>query len=140
MIICSEVVEHLVEPERLIAALARALSVGGFLILSTPNGASWTGRSRCALGEAPPPAVPPDPTGFGHGHISVRGRKQWRMACRAAGLVLVAERRGSLLYGSPAVDRRRWLAGLAIALDGLLDLLRLNELSWETVQLYRRGG
>jgi 2-polyprenyl-3-methyl-5-hydroxy-6-metoxy-1,4-benzoquinol methylase len=140
VIICSEVVEHLVEPERLIASLARALSAGGFLILSTPNGASWSGRLRRALGAAPPPAEPPGPTGSSHGHISVRGRKQWRAACRAAGLALVAERRGSLLYGSPAVDRRRWLAGLAIALDGLLDLLRLNDLSWETVQLYRREG
>jgi len=135
IIVCSEVIEHLVEPGSLITSLAAALPPGGFLILTTPNGASWSGRLKRALGLAP---SPPLAEGGSVGHISVRGRKEWRKLCRQAGLSLIAERRGSLLYGSPATDRCRWFAGLTIALDGILDALRLKDLSWETLQLYRR--
>lgn len=138
VIICSEVVEHLVEPERLIVELAGVLPAGGFLILTTPNGVAWSSRLllRRRISDQTPPA--PLPEGEFFGHISVRGRKEWFALSRRAGLRLVAERRGSLVYGSPAFDRRRWLAGLTVALDGLADTLRLNDLSWETLQLYQR--
>ena len=133
IIICSEVVEHLSDPDRLIARLAELLPAGGHLILTTPNGGSWPARLRRALGRVPAPAE-----AAASGHISVRGRKEWRAACRRAGLRLLAERRGSAVYGAPALDRRRLLAGLCIALDGLCDALRLKNMSWETLQLYRK--
>ena len=37
IVICFELVEHLDEPDRLLASLARALDSGGTLLLSTPN-------------------------------------------------------------------------------------------------------
>ena len=140
VIICSEVVEHLVEPGRLIAGLAGVLPAGGSLILTTPNGVAWSSRLRLRRPTVSQTSPAPLSEGESFGHISVRGRKAWRALCRECGLRLVAERRGSLLYGSPALDRRRWLGGLAIALDGLADAMRLNELSWETIQLYQREG
>lgn len=134
IVICSEAVEHMTDPDRAIAGLAGLLPAGGWLILTTPNGSSYSGRIKRALRW-----VPSDEAEGGHtGHISVRGRRAWRLACAQAGLQLVAERRGSFIYGSPALDQRRWLAGFAIAADGILDVLHANNLSWETLQLYRR--
>ena len=131
IVVCSEVVEHLEKPEALLENIADVLPCGGYLILTTPNGAAWSGRVRRALGWVPP-------TTDGHGHISVYGRKEWRRRCRRAGLVLVTERRGSIAYGAVGIDRRRVLAGALIASDAVFDLLRLKDLSWETLQLYRK--
>ena len=134
--ICSEVVEHLADPDSFIRNLAGAMPPGGHLILTTPNGRSWSARLRRLLGrEATPAPAHPGPS---LGHVSVRDRKEWRRVCAAAGLLLVTERRGSLIYGSPRLDRNRPLAGASIVADAVLDFLRLNDTSWETLQLYRK--
>ena len=42
LITCMEVIEHVADPERFIAALARRLAPGGLLVLSTPNATGWS--------------------------------------------------------------------------------------------------
>jgi 2-polyprenyl-3-methyl-5-hydroxy-6-metoxy-1,4-benzoquinol methylase len=135
IILCSEVVEHLEDPEAFLAALARAMPAGALLLLTTPNGSSWTGRIKRRVG-----GNDARPAGRAHGvgHISVRGRKAWRTSCERAGFRLLREQRGSSIYGSPALDSNRLLAGMAVACDAVCDLLRLKDLSWETLQLYVR--
>jgi 2-polyprenyl-3-methyl-5-hydroxy-6-metoxy-1,4-benzoquinol methylase len=133
IVICSEMVEHLPEPDEFIGQVAGALPPGGHLILTTPNAASWPARVKRALGRVPEHQPSTGPVA---GHISVRGRKAWRDACRKTGLRLVRQRRGSAAYGSPQLDKCRVRAGLLIVVDAVCDLLRLNDLSWETLQLY----
>lgn len=49
---CSEVIEHLVRPERFAAETYRVLRPGGQLVLSTPNSAFWLYRLAAVLGLA----------------------------------------------------------------------------------------
>jgi 2-polyprenyl-3-methyl-5-hydroxy-6-metoxy-1,4-benzoquinol methylase len=133
IVLCSEVVEHLAEPQTFLASLAKAMPEGGLLVLTTPNGASWSGRLKRALTKT---AAQSEDHHEGVGHISIHGRKTWRSICSQVGLSLVRERRGSSIYGSLALDSNRWLSGMAIAVDSVCDFLGLNDLSWETLQLY----
>lgn len=47
---CSEVIEHVVRPDRLAGELYRVLRPGGRLVLSTPNSAFWLYRLAGVLG------------------------------------------------------------------------------------------
>ena len=50
VVLCSEVIEHVLEPDRLVDELARVLAPNGLLLLSTPNWISLFGLAR-KLGE-----------------------------------------------------------------------------------------
>lgn len=45
-LLCSEVIEHVLDPPALVSEFARVLRPGGTLILSTPNWISWWGLAR----------------------------------------------------------------------------------------------
>src|SRR5579871_5322066 len=47
---CSEVIEHMTMPERLVSEMERVLKPGGALVLSTPNSAFWVYRLLGLLG------------------------------------------------------------------------------------------
>jgi SAM-dependent methyltransferase len=53
VVIFSEVIEHLVDPDAAIEELRRVLRPGGHLLLSTPNLAAWFNRGMLALGRQP---------------------------------------------------------------------------------------
>jgi SAM-dependent methyltransferase len=50
VVMCSEVIEHIIDPDRMVDELARVLRPNGRLLLSTPNWISWWGLAR-KLGE-----------------------------------------------------------------------------------------
>jgi len=52
-IFCGEVIEHLVDPDRLLDEIGRALSPKGLCVLTTPNLANWYNRIALALGWQP---------------------------------------------------------------------------------------
>ena len=52
-IVCSEVIEHLIDPDFLLSEIARTLKPGGLLFLTTPNLASWINRISLLLGFQP---------------------------------------------------------------------------------------
>lgn len=51
--ICIEVVEHLLQPDRMLGEIYRVLKPGGILILSTPNYAYWVLRVLYLFGQLP---------------------------------------------------------------------------------------
>jgi SAM-dependent methyltransferase len=50
MVFCSEVIEHMVNPENLVKEIYRVLRPEGKLLLSTPNSAFWVYRVASLLG------------------------------------------------------------------------------------------
>jgi SAM-dependent methyltransferase len=53
VVLMSELIEHLVDPDAAVAEVRRVLRPGGSLLLSTPNLAAWYNRGLLALGIQP---------------------------------------------------------------------------------------
>jgi SAM-dependent methyltransferase len=53
VVIMSELIEHLVDPDKAVAEVRRVLRPGGSLLLSTPNLAAWYNRGLLAFGIQP---------------------------------------------------------------------------------------
>jgi SAM-dependent methyltransferase len=53
LVVCNDVIEHLVDPDRLMEEIRRVLAPGGHLVLSTPNLAAWFNRLALLAGVQP---------------------------------------------------------------------------------------
>jgi ubiquinone/menaquinone biosynthesis C-methylase UbiE len=151
---CSEVVEHLPDPDALIADVARVLRPGGHLLLTTPNQPNilqrsfWNRRRRARMtreseAEREETRMAAERAGTTpiYGHISVRTAKAWDQAASRNGLKLIDFGRGALFYGgSPWLDRELALGGMFL-LQGALDVLPktlTRAVSDQLIALYQR--
>lgn len=53
LVVCNDVIEHLVDPDLLVEEVIRVLVPGGHLVLSTPNLAAWFNRLALLAGVQP---------------------------------------------------------------------------------------
>jgi SAM-dependent methyltransferase len=53
VIVCADVIEHLIEPRHLMNEARRLLKPDGVMLLSTPNMGYWLSRIRLVMGRAP---------------------------------------------------------------------------------------
>jgi predicted SAM-dependent methyltransferase len=58
-VVCTEVLEHLYDPEHALAEISRVLARGGRVVVSVPNLAYWRYRLTLLRGRVPPPAADP---------------------------------------------------------------------------------
>ncbi len=136
ILISSEVVEHLPDPLPALQEMQRVLKVDGYAMLTTPNPRNlpemfgyfldkitfggfkklyWKGQDEIS--------APPLDAEVGFGHVSVHPFPVWRNWLKQVGLPVVKQVRGPLLFGSPFFDRQRFLLGILIMLDPILDKL-----------------
>lgn len=153
IIYCSEVVEHLIEPELLLNEMRRVLKPNGFLLLTTPNEPNplqrtyWDqSRRRNALIHIEGLKETPYIARFEgkevplYGHISCRTNRQWDQSLKQCGMRLVDYGRGGIVYGSTAFSDREWSLGARFFAEGLLDLLpkfMTRDLSHQLIGLYQ---
>ena len=154
VIYCSEVVEHLINPENLLNEFRRVLKPGGYLILSTPNEpnlfqkAFWLSSAKENLKLVVENRInnPKKKAKVGsqevliYGHVSCRPATQWDKALRAIDFDLVDYRRGALIYGGREFENWEFFLGFRLLLEGILDLLPkalTRSISDQMITLYK---
>jgi len=136
ILISSEVVEHLPEPLPAMKEMQRVLKSGGYAMVTTPNPRNlpemlgyaldkitlggfkklyWKGQDEVS--------APPLSAEVGFGHVSVHPYPVWRDWFEEINMPVVKKVRGPMLFGSPFFDRQRFLVGLLMMLDPILDRL-----------------
>lgn len=129
IVINTDVIEHLVEPEKCVEKIYRLLKPNGLAIITTPNSDNtFIDMLRFLLGKgkrqintpvdknAP---TPPD----GYGHISVKSKKEWCKIFRKQGFALDYIRRGSLVFGGPRYNDHPIIFSLLMFVDQICDYL-----------------
>ena len=145
VVLCSEVLEHLPEPEKSLKEILRVLKAGGLAVVTTPNPENiakrfvsskdlqtineeqkWCFERHGNLSSET-------------GHISEKSWKEWRKLAAKAGFKIEDVKRGSIIYGGPFFDRHPALFGLLLGLDSFLDLFGVYGLSWDIVMKLRKS-
>jgi SAM-dependent methyltransferase len=147
---CSEVLEHLPEPELLIREVARILKPGGQFLVTTPNEPNllqrsyWSRKRRAAQLEGAGQEEVEGPNGqplLLYGHISLRKISEWEVTLAEHGLILEAAERGALCYSPNGLTDREFPFAVQLFAESVLDLLpvRLSRnISDQLIGLYRK--
>ena len=150
-VICSEVVEHLPDPDTAIREMSRILRPGGILALTTPNNGNKLHRLRKFLpaglkarsdqwrsAQMQINVERGTAAGVNLPHISEHSASEWCDKMRAAGLDILDVRRGSLLFGDPYLESRPVLWAASIILDRILDRVS-DDWSWQVLVKARKS-
>jgi len=119
--------------------MQRVLKSGGYAMVTTPNPRNlpemlgyaldkitlggfkkfyWQGQDEIS--------APKLSAEVGFGHVSVHPYPIWRDWFEEIDMPVVKKVRGPMLFGSPFFDRQRFLVGLLVMLDPILDRLPLR--------------
>jgi len=155
ILISSEVVEHLPDPLPALQEMQRVLKSGGYAMVTTPNPRNlpemvgyvldkltaggfkklyWKGQDEVS--------APPLSAEVGFGHVSVHAFPVWRDWFEDIDMPVVKKIRGPMLFGSPFFDRHRFLVGLLVMLDPILDVLPFRFLTTTNLGMLcqKKGG
>jgi ubiquinone/menaquinone biosynthesis C-methylase UbiE len=155
IIIATEVIEHFPAPELLLCEILRVLKPDGKVIITSPNGGIVFSRfiaslfwkfvikpiffitsGRKIITEYPQHSLNGrTEEGIGHGHVSVKSARAWKVIMRAAGFKInKLSGTGGLVFGDPFIDTHRIMFGFSIIMDTLLEKLPYSHLTSEILQ------
>ena len=149
-VMCSEVVEHLPDPDAALREIARITKLGGTLALTTPNIGNKLHKMRKFLPGGMKAKADEwremqhsidserrSAGGVNLPHISELTARQWCGKCRGAGFEVVETKRGSLLFGDPYLEERPVLWAASVVMDRFLDKVT-DDWSWQILIKARR--
>ena len=129
IILCTDIIEHIENPEKFIGNVSSSLKAGGLAIVTTPNKSNTVVRLSQALkGRKRSPQAnqykqeekyPEE----GHDHISVKNLNEWKKIFRGKGLSVEKIKRGSLIFGGPRYNPHPIFFSIVLALDKIFDYL-----------------
>ncbi len=139
IVVFSEVIEHLPEPEKSIREISKVLKKGGFLVLSTPNAhnpvVDVAQKLKEVLGKVERKKSAVGWQGKYPGHISTMSVAQLKELVTRNGFRTVNLKRGSILYGSNNLDRHPVISALIIIFDRILDHLPFTRSITENITM-----
>jgi ubiquinone/menaquinone biosynthesis C-methylase UbiE len=154
IIYCSEVIEHLLNPESFLQEIKRVTKPHGYLLLTTPNEPnvfqrSYWSRNRFQKMQATMQAIKEQPQQVDvdtekvlvyDGHVSLRTISQWDKTLNQIGYRVVDYGRGAVAYGGTPFFDNEWILGTRFLLEAFLDRLPRQwsrNLSDELIGLYQ---
>jgi len=146
IVVSSELIEHIAEPELVIRQVYQVLKPDGVFILTTPNkGGGILAKffRRLRLKKDSPVFGGNVKTenavvsGIGNSHISVKTRRQWISIFKEEGFkIIYSGGTGGLLFGCPYLDSHRVIFALNVLLDVILENLAFSHL-WSEILLFK---
>lgn len=141
LVLCSEVLEHVPDPERALKTLYRILKPGGIAIVTTPQRYSLMELS-CKVAFLPgiiqlvrriyrEPVLPT-------GHISLRSHSAFNAAIEDSGFVFLEHRKFGLYLPLLAEFGRDWGGHVIETLERRLRKTPLNQLFWTQAYVLRK--
>ncbi len=116
VVIAADVIEHVRQPDRLLAEMAHRLRPGGTLIASVPNFSHWYPRGRTMLG-----LFDYDQRGILDAtHVRFFTRRSFTRLVNATGLQAIARRHTGLPFDALGVDTDRSVGRLGALVDRAL--------------------
>lgn len=144
IVVCTELLEHLPNPNESLKEIHRVLKFGGVAIITTPNRENIlkkiAGKSIAERLETDCQKTDPyQKRENSFGHISVLSSKELIKISKETGFEIEKIRKGSLVYGLPYFDRHQIFFGFLLIIDAILDHLPHNHnFSWEVVLKLRK--
>ena len=122
VVVCSEVLEHIPEPESILREIWRVLKPGGIAIFSTPNASNPMLRLSRSDGESDS-VEETEWCSPSYGHVSVLSSREWQEHFKRAGFDILQINRGALLFGRHGYDKSPFVVALYFLIDAVLDCL-----------------
>ncbi|PZD74235.1 Ubiquinone biosynthesis O-methyltransferase [Acaryochloris thomasi RCC1774] len=152
---CSEVIEHIPEPEKFLSKIHEFIAPGGYLILTTPNEPNvfqrsfWSSKRRKKmlkqveqLRETPRKFTCEGKEIDVYGHVSCKTIQAWEEILKNTGFELVDFRRGAITHGHfRKSNDQSFLFGARLLVEAAFDLLpnkMSRPLSGQLIGLYRK--
>ncbi len=136
IVVCSELLEHVPQPEKVMKEIYRIVKKGGIAIISTPNADNRLGKLKKFAPRKlkqnwnqPVPKQKDEERykqvakdGFINlPHISEKGIKEWIKISEGIGFKVEDIKRGSLMWGHEFFDNHPRLTGFLLIFDSILD-------------------
>lgn len=129
IVLCTDVIEHIVNPEGLIEGISSSLEAGGLAIVTTPNKSNaavklyqtLSGRKKSPQTKSnePEDRYPHE----GHGHISLKSLGEWADLFRRKGFLMEKIKRSSVIFGGARYNPHPIFFSIMLVLDKIFDWL-----------------